>query len=384
MAQFPHFTTPSKGMLEHILEGYEGFNRPMNMMQEQQQRRQALEGQRLSNVFNQAKEPHAEELAQAEVDKARREGMFGGAGLTGELGNIQKLHMLKQQLGEDHPLVQAVQKKLNREEYSEDLLNQQRRDISAQRGFNSLPANEKALLLGKLRAAGVPEEDATKIKNGEIGLNEYLRNNGWDDKRIQELLPNQAPTTATQSAVQQVQGALAEDEYIGPKITEALGPYSTKIFGYSPEQVMQAFEQNPATLDQRARALAARALVPEIAGYRTRIAGGSEAHKALSELTHNSLNKLKVFDALVTPEEYHKAQKYIHEWQQGMGHARVRGMQGVAQKPSLSETLEKGPGAPQETFIKIAFTDKNGKKVTKKVPSKDKNAALEAGGEIIE
>ena len=101
MAQFPHFTTPSKGMLEHILEGYEGFNKPMNMMQEQQQRRQALEGQRLSNIFNQAREPYADQLAQNEVGlgQAKIQNMN-----QGELGKmIQDVQNVVQQYGFNSP-----------------------------------------------------------------------------------------------------------------------------------------------------------------------------------------------------------------------------------------------------------------------------------------
>lgn len=85
MANFPTFDRPQKSMLSSILEGYEGFNRPMNMMQEQQQRRlaneqeqiknqfmpkrleQEQEQMRLANIFNQAREPYADKLAQNEV-----------------------------------------------------------------------------------------------------------------------------------------------------------------------------------------------------------------------------------------------------------------------------------------------------------------------------
>lgn len=377
-------------MLSSILEGYAGFNAPLNMMQEQQQRRLANEGAGYNNLIRKAQAQYAPQMEAAnlqktlaDIEKMRRESQYGG-NLTGELGNVAKVYALEQQLGSENPLVQALKKQVERQHYAQDLRNQQIQSINSTRGFNQLPAAEKSLLLGKMRAAGISDQDVERVKNGEIGFADLLTDQGWTPEQIQEIVPQQAPTASTQSTVQQVQGALAEDAYIGPKITEALGPYSEKIFGYSPEQVMQAFENNPSTLDQRAKALAARALVPEVAGYRTRIAGGSEAHKALSELTHNSLNRLKIFDALVTPEEYKLAQKYIHEWQQGMGEARIRGMQGAKQKTSLSEVLEKGQGPKEEKFFKIRFTDKNGKVITKKIPSKDKDAAIEAGGEIIE
>lgn len=381
---FPDFSAPRKSALESYLEGYAGFNAPMNMMQEQEQRQLGNEQMRLANVFNQAKEPYANELAMAEIEKAKRDNMFGGLDMTGELGNIQKLYKLKQMLGEDHPLVKEVQRALERQEYAKDILNAQREDINANRSFKNLPANEKELLLAKLRAAGVPAADAEKIKRNETSLEEYLSQKGMSDKEIKNLVPIYAPTKATQSTIQQSEGGLAEDDYIGPKITEALGPYSEKIFGYSPQQILEAFENNPSTLDQRAKALAARALAPEISGYRSRIAGGSNAHKALSELTKNSLNSLNVFESLVSPEEYTRAQKYIHEWQQGMGKARIRGMQGIGVNSSLSEMLDKGPEPSRETFVKIKYTDKNGKVRIKKIPSQDKNAAIEAGGEIIE
>lgn len=336
---FPDFSAPRKSALQSYLEGYAGFNAPMNMMQQQEKQRLGNEKMRLANVFNQAREPYANELAMAEIEKARQNKMFGGLDMTGELGNIQKLYKLKQMLGEEHPLVKEVQRALERQEYAKDILNAQREDVNANRSFKNLPANERELLLAKLRAAGVPAKDAERIKRNEISLEEYLSQKGMSDEQIGDLMPNYAPTKTTQSTVQQVQGALAEDEYIGPKITEALGPYTRKILGYSPKQIMESFANKPSTLDQRARALAARALVPEIAGYRSRIAGGSNAHKALSELTRNSLNALDVFESLISPEEYKHAQKYIHEWQQGMGKARLKGMQGVGQVNSLADML---------------------------------------------
>lgn len=90
-------------MLESILEGYKGFNVPMNMMQEQQQLRlaneqnqiknqflpkgleQEQEQMRLANIFNQAREPYADQLAQNEVGlgQAQIQNMN-----TGELGKM--------------------------------------------------------------------------------------------------------------------------------------------------------------------------------------------------------------------------------------------------------------------------------------------------------
>lgn len=340
----PDFSGQRKSALQSYLEGYAGFHAPMNMLQGQEQQRLGNEKMRLANVFNQAKEPYADELAMAAVQNAKQKNMFGGLGMTGELGNIQKLYKLKQMLGKDHPLVNQVQRALERQEYSKDILNAQREDVNANRSFKNLPANERELLLAKLRAAGVPAKDAERIKRNETSLEEYLSQKGVSDEQISGLMPNYAPTKTTQSTVQQIQGALTEDDYIGPKITEALGPYTRKILGYSPKQIMQEFKNNPATLDQRAKALAARALIPEVAGYRSRIAGGSNAHEALSELTKNSLNALNVFESLISPEEYKLAQKYIHEWQQGMGKARLKGMQGINQGSSLADML----GASEE------------------------------------
>lgn len=381
----PDFSGQRKSALQSYLEGYSGFHAPMNMLQGQEQQRLGNEQMRLANIFNQAREPYANELAMAEAEKEKQNNMFGGLDMTGELGNIQKLYKLKQMLGEDHPLVKEVQRTLERQEYSKDILNSQREDVNANRSFKNLPANERELLLAKLRAAGVPAVDAERIKRNETTLEEYLSQKGLSTEEINNLVPNHAPTKTTQSTVQQIQGSLAEDDYIGPKITEALGGYGRKILGYSPKQIMDEFQNKPSTLDKRARALAARALIPELAGYRSRIAGGSNAHEALSELTKNSLNALNVFESMISPEEYTRAQHYIHEWQQGMGNARIQGMQGVYPKKTLSGVLDKGPkSSDNKGFTVMEFIGEDGNRVKKMIPEKHRDKAIEAGGKVIE
>ena len=101
MAQFPQFDRPQKSMLSSILEGYKGFNEPMNMLQEQQQRREATEGQRLSNIFNQAREPHAAQLAQNEVGLGQAQIQNMNMGELGKM--LQDVQNVVQQNGFNSP-----------------------------------------------------------------------------------------------------------------------------------------------------------------------------------------------------------------------------------------------------------------------------------------
>jgi len=124
MANFPHFTTPQKSMLASILEGYEGFNRPLNMMQEQQQRRlaneqmqirnqflpkgleQEQERMRLANIFEQAREPYAEQLAKNEIGLGQAQIQNMNMGELGKM--LRDVNQVTKEYGFDSPEAQLA------------------------------------------------------------------------------------------------------------------------------------------------------------------------------------------------------------------------------------------------------------------------------------
>lgn len=130
MAQFPSFSSPSKSMLSSILEGYEGFNRPMNLLQEQQQRRLANEQQqiqnqflpkgleqkqeqmRLANIFQQAREPYANQLAQNETQLQQAQIHHATTGKLGQM--LYDMNKIVNQYGFNSPEAEQAREYLQR------------------------------------------------------------------------------------------------------------------------------------------------------------------------------------------------------------------------------------------------------------------------------
>ncbi len=137
-----------------------------------------------------------------------------------------------------------------------------------------------------------------------------------------------AMTASNRTDANNVRGALAEEQYIHKTITDAMAPYSKKYNGYSPKQFWDAGKKDDASVDKMAKFYAARALQPEIAGIRSRMAGGSNAAQALHDIQTDALNRIKIMDWRVSPEAYEKAQDYISKWMVGMTQARLDAMAG--------------------------------------------------------
>ncbi len=141
-----------------------------------------------------------------------------------------------------------------------------------------------------------------------------------------------------------VKGALAEENYIHPIITDAMKPYAKKYAGYSPKQFWDTFKGDKDAVDKMAKFYAARALQPEIAGIRSRMAGGSNAAQALHDIQVQALNQIDVMDWRVSPEAYAKAQDYISQWMTGMTNARLNAMSGQIANPGFKEVLVETAG----------------------------------------
>lgn len=116
---FPDFSAPRKSALQRYLEGYAGFNAPMNMMQEQEQQRLGNEQMRLANIFDQAKEPYAEEYARnkADIGRAQIENMN-----IGELGKmIRDVDNTVRQYGFDSPQAELARQWLENKVRGRDM-----------------------------------------------------------------------------------------------------------------------------------------------------------------------------------------------------------------------------------------------------------------------
>ena len=256
--------------------------------------------------------------------------------LTGHAADINSLNRLindpsvpeefKQQ-AKDLVAMDLASKKSNVE--SKDILNRFR-------AFNSLPAAAKENLLAGYRALGLDELEAQEKIAERKTPGQVALEMGYTKEEAEQLDKQFAPTSSTIADIQKARGAAAEEDVLSKKTNEALAPYAQRFFGYSPKQIKDAFSNEPGKVDKMAKFYAARALQPEIAGIRARMAGASNAHEALKEIQQDALNKFKVFEGELSPEAYKKAQEYIGEWLQEATQERTRVMSG--QKPNAQKT----------------------------------------------
>lgn len=257
--------------------------------------------------------------------------------LTGLPREYQSLNELEKI---DPEAARMAKEELDLRRANQKIMGQSREQLTKLRKWNSLTADQKENVLAEGRSLGVSDQELLdRYSNGETNY-DIARELGMNEDEAKHLDKTFAPTSATRTAVQSTEGALAEEKWIAPKITDAMKPYARKIFGTSPAFVKDAFSTDPKVQKQVAKALAARALQPEIAGFRSRAAGGSNAHGALQELTDKSLNELHVWEAQVSPEVYEMAQNILSEWIHGMGDARVQTMKGVKKSEAQTQSQE--------------------------------------------
>jgi hypothetical protein len=253
------------------------------------------------------------------------------------------------------------------------------------KNLNTLPADQKEKIYGQYNSLGIDPRRATELWNSgqtpeNIVANQLQNQQGTpglmqsnDYQNLPNMQPNTAQvpvqpalTSSDRSAINVTKGALAEEAYIAPKITDAMKGYSEKIIGYSPKQFWDTFKDSPNAIDKMAKFYAARALQPEIAGNRARLANSSTAHQAIDDIKHDSLNAIKIMDWKVKPEAYAKAQEYISEWIQGMAGARINGMQGLTPQQEVSNQIMQGFEQPDEmVWIKNQKTGER-KQISKK------------------
>lgn len=197
-----------------------------------------------------------------------------------------------------------------------------------QRVWNSAPAIQKNDMISTAVGMGYSTDEALGALSSGVPLSELAKAKGINIKDVEKVY---APTSSNISQMKSMEGAAAELDVLEDHVTDAAKNYPNTWYGFSPAQVKDAL--SGLNEDEQARFLASRALQPEIAGARSRIAGGSSAHAALKEVQEKSLGSSKIFSSLVNKNVYEKTQKYINEWLR----------EGVkARKSSIYNTGKKG------------------------------------------
>lgn len=175
--------------------------------------------------------------------------------------------------------------------------------------FNALGADGKAEILSH---AAPLDLDPLSLQHKLIVEGKSLPEIYKEQNKVMgEISKSHLPTSSNRTQQKNQDAGAAELDSLEEFSSVAMAPYSRKFFGYSPVQIGEALSgQNE---EEQAMYLAGRALQPEIAAARSRIAGGSNAQQALQHAQESALGSSKVFESLVSPSVFLKTQEIIRK-----------------------------------------------------------------------
>lgn len=336
----PLLDSPAKTIFEDVLKGYKMSQEPGKMKQESSARElanslkklevehkpkeYALGDQQksLANALQSKALEHYEEKFKlekdyktAQIQKALQTKVGGSPKANGELANYIVSHPDATQ--ED--IRKAYDEIHGRKAEHEETIINRSKDVVAGNSFDKLPTNDKKQSVALMKGMGVdPVEAVSYLRQKGNSPSTYALEKGIDINGVQ---PDYALGEQNVKDAQRASAYMDEIDTLDKHINEGLGKYQNKIMGYSLEQIADAAEgKNP---DQQGRALAARALLPELNALRLKIAGGNIGIEALRELEHKSLGQLNILESLVDTPTYNAAQKYMREWIEEAGRTRI-------------------------------------------------------------
>lgn len=336
----PLLDSPAKTIFEDVLKGYQMSQEPGKMKQEASARElanslkklevehkpkeYALGDQQksLANALQSKALEHYEEKFKlekdyktAQIQKALQTKVGGSPKANGELANYIVSHPDATQ--ED--IRKAYDEIHGRKAEHEETIINRSKDVVAGNSFDKLPTNDKKQSVALMKGMGVdPVEAVSYLRQKGNSPSTYALEKGIDINGVQ---PDYALGEQNVKDAQRASAYMDEIDTLDKHINEGLGKYQNKIMGYSLEQIADAAEgKNP---DQQGRALAARALLPELNALRLKIAGGNIGIEALRELEHKSLGQLNILESLVDTPTYNAAQKYMREWIEEAGRTRI-------------------------------------------------------------
>jgi hypothetical protein len=183
---------------------------------------------------------------------------------------------------------------------------------AAGKGFDQMPQEQKNAAIAQLAAFKMDNTQATQyLRNGGT-ITQAAINAGYGSDSSKWPQPNYAPTKETITQNQGQASRSIESDYLQPLVSNWMAPYSRTFFGYSP-----ALEYDSATgenKDAQAKALAARALAPNMADINAVLSGnpkpGSEVQERLQNAAMQTLNKLR---GNTDPQTWAASQYYLQQ-----------------------------------------------------------------------
>jgi hypothetical protein len=242
-------------------------------------------------------------------------------------GKVANIAWVKQELEKPNldpeyraSLIQALK---DQQEHERTIIDRSK-DIVEGNAFDKLPTNDKKQAVAVMKGMNVdPVEAVSYLRQKGHTPSTYAKEKGID---ITKVVPNYAAGEQNIKDAQRIAAYADEIDVFEKNITEGLGPYQNKIGGYSFKQIADSLSgESP---DKVAKALAARALSPELISLRLKIMGGNIGIEAIKELQDKSLGDLKIIKSLVDEKTFLKAQEYMNQWIREASQVRMNSLLG--------------------------------------------------------
>lgn len=326
----PLLDSATKNIFEDVLKGYKMGQEPAKMKQESSTRDLANQlrklevehkpkeyalndqGKSLANALHSKALEHYDEKFQldkdyktAQIKKALQKNVGGNPKANGELANF----MVSHPGASEDEIRQAYEEIHGSKLKHESAITNRSLDMTAGSGFDKLPTNEKKRAVGLMNSMGVDPVEGTRLLRSGVSPTQYAKENNIN---IDEVTPVYPLGEENVKQLQRRTGFVNEIKNLEGNLAGAMGEYQNKIMGYSLDQVADALTgENP---DKQGKVLAARALQPELAALRLKVAGGNIGIEAINELKSKSLGDLKIIEGLVDTKTYLAMQKYMTKW----------------------------------------------------------------------
>jgi hypothetical protein len=326
----PLLDSPAKTIFEDVLKGYQMSQEPKKMKEEQSARELANQLRKLevehkpkeyelndqqkslANALQEKALAHRDKeyslsdaLKQSQITKNERGATGTPAKVNGMVANFVATHPNASQ----DEIKEFADRVLESQLKHLQKVTDRSADMTAGGAFDKLPTNEKKRAVGLMNAMGVDPIKATTLLRSGVSPTDYAKENNIDIAGVTPVYP------LGEENIKQLQrrtGFVNEIKNLEGNLATAMGEYQNKVMGYSLDQVADALTgENP---DKQGRVLAARALQPELAALRLKVAGGNIGIEAINELKKKSLGDLKIIEGLVDTKTYLAMQKYMTKW----------------------------------------------------------------------
>lgn len=326
----PSAESPWKNALENVLKGYQMEQEPAKMGQQSTERELAnkLKGlevehkpkeyalgdqqKSLANALQSKALEHYEEkfglerdLKKAQIQKALQSNVGGNAKANGELANF----IVANPGATQDDIKKAYQEIHGSKMSHEQAVTERSKDITSGTGFDRLPVDEKKRAVGLTTAMGIDPVEGTQLLRSGKTLEQIAKEKGQD---LSDLVPVYPLGAENVKQLQKRSGYVAELKNLESKVSKPLSKYPAKFRGYSLDQIADSLDNKDP--NEMGEVLAARALSPEIAALRLKVAGGNIGIEAINELTNKSMQQMNIIEGLVDTPTYLATQKYITEW----------------------------------------------------------------------